>query len=351
VKISIISRSVPLEDGSAPGKAFWALGEGLIAEGAEVAGATWQPEEPSTRLPSWCGWFPPHEEPWLKTRARAIIHPRSDSLRTSWHPDPDAVAVAHDVESFASVADARMSVVVFHYNNSLDRRTRRRNLADVQWARAERRAVEGAKLVLAYSDRVAAACGPDARAIPIAYPIPDEPAAHVAEPVAGMVADWRWPPNKGTLDRLRRMWPTVRARVPAARLLLAGVGLDDLVVPEGAEVLGRVPNVRRFWDRVAVLVFPVPTSSGPKIKVLESMAYGVPVVTTKAGVEGLGDPQGALVSNDSDAFVEHLVTLLIDEGARRKLGSAGRVSVADAHSPRTVARIFLSRLESAFRLR
>jgi glycosyltransferase involved in cell wall biosynthesis len=156
-----------------------------------------------------------------------------------------------------------------------------------------------------------------------------------------MVADWVWPPNKLALDQLLRSWSDVRRRVAGARLLLAGRGLQARVAaPEsGVEVLGPVASSAAVLAKAAVVAFPCPPSSGPKIKVLEALAHGIPVVTTAAGVEGLvGATTGAVVVPPDERFGQELAALLLDPARRSALGRAGRAAVIAAHAPRPAAR-------------
>src|SRR5207248_787447 len=98
--------------------------------------------------------------------------------------------------------------------------------------------MRAADLCLALSERVLGAV--DGVVVPAAYPMPDEPLPFVEEPVAAIMSDWLWPPNRAALDTLLTDWPQVRARVPAARLLVAGRNLspDAVGIIEGVEYLG-----------------------------------------------------------------------------------------------------------------
>ncbi|MGH2784723.1 MAG: glycosyltransferase family 4 protein, partial [Actinomycetota bacterium] len=205
--------------------------------------------------------------------------------------------------------------------------------------RAEARAARGARVVLAYSDRVADALAVPASFVPIAYPVPPESSAPVEEPVAAVLADWRWPPNRIALTRLLHLWPAVRERVPSARLLLAGKGLERMDASEGVRVLGFVPDSAEVLAQAAVVPFPIPDTSGPKVKVLEAIASGIPVVTTSAGIEGLVLPRGcgAIVATGA-RFVEELASLLQDPVHREALGRSGRRAVLAAHAPGPAAR-------------
>jgi glycosyltransferase involved in cell wall biosynthesis len=235
-------------------------------------------------------------------------------------------------------------VLTQHYLTKLEMRALRRfELRDVQDLRAERRNARQAHLVLAYSQRVAAALGVPATPIPMAYPIPDEPLPLVDRPVATMLADWRWPPNHYALRQLLDAWPEVRDAVPDARLLIAGRHLDASAVGtiSGVEVVGPVAHSTDVLERSAVLAFPCPATSGPKVKVLEAMAHGLAVVTSPGGAEGVGagaEPAPGLVSAPPAAFAGQLARVLGDSELRAELAAAGRAVVTRVHAPRAAAR-------------
>jgi glycosyltransferase involved in cell wall biosynthesis len=127
----------------------------------------------------------------------------------------------------------------------------------------------------------------------------------------------------------------VRARVPGAELVLAGWGLDGMGVNAGAgvRVIGSVARSVDALAEASVLAFPCPATSGPKVKVIEALAYGVPAVTTEYGVEGiwLGQGEGAVVA-DRAGFAAALSATLADPEERQRLAATGRAAVAANHS-------------------
>jgi glycosyltransferase involved in cell wall biosynthesis len=133
---------------------------------------------------------------------------------------------------------------------------------------------------------------------------------------------------------LLRDWPKVQAHAPGARLLLAGSGLPDPVrtaLPPGVEALGHLPDLTDLWAQAAVLAFPCPASSGPKVKVLEAAMAGVPVVTTEYGAEGL-DLDGVTVASAVD-FAGVLANVLADPDMRATAAARIRSSALAHHAP------------------
>ena len=166
-----------------------------------------------------------------------------------------------------------------------------------------------------------------------------------------MLADWSWRPNRHALAALLTAWPGVSAAVPGARLLLAGRSIDQAGIGTmaGVEVIGPVSRSEDVLQRAAVIAFPCPNSTGPKMKVIEALGFGVPVVTTPAGVEGivLEPGKGATVA-DLDAFANALTKTLRSPELRAHLGASGRAAIAQNHSPEAVANARLRVFDKVF---
>jgi glycosyltransferase involved in cell wall biosynthesis len=321
---------------------LFATCEGLIAEGHSVDVFSWFPEPPTAPLPPWCRWEPLGPEPWWRTRTRALVRPRSDLVRAGWSPAPGAIAIADEPTSFAAVERFHPAVLSLHNLTGLDHRALRQfPLKLVQDLRAERRITRNADLVLASSERVAQAAGTRAIAVPIAIDAAESPLPLVDEPVAGLIASWHWPPNRMALRWLLDAWPEVRERVPAAQLLLAGRGLADVagIAGDGITTIGAVASSADFLERIAVFAFPCPPSSGPKVKVLDALGYGMPVVTTEAGAEGLAAAarEGTVVASRR-MFARALAEVLVDPARRVEMAKRGRAGVLNAHTPGAAAR-------------
>ena len=176
----------------------------------------------------------------------------------------------------------------------------------------------------------------------MAYPMPPAPLDLVDEPVVTLLASWNWAPNHAALAELLSCWPVVRDAVPGARLLLAGRGLDAMRVGTiaGVEQVGEVGVPADVLGRAAVVAYPCPGTSGPKVKVIEALAHGVAALTTPAGVEGLGvaPDDGPAVDRRRADFAAALIALLRDPARRAEMAQRGRPAVVAAHAPEVAAR-------------
>jgi glycosyltransferase involved in cell wall biosynthesis len=164
------------------------------------------------------------------------------------------------------------------------------------------------------------------------------PGPPIADPVAIFTGTLAYPPNaEALLWLLGELWPRVVAEVPGARLLVVGrdapeearrlAGADDTVT-----LAGWVPDMQPWFDRASVVLVPMRSGGGTRLKVLDGLAGGRAMVTTAAGAEGidLRDGEHALVADGADAFTAATVRLLRDADLRARLGAAAR-RLAEEH--------------------
>jgi polysaccharide biosynthesis protein PslH len=127
---------------------------------------------------------------------------------------------------------------------------------------------------------------------------------------------------------LAEILPRIRAQ-RTAHLTLIGRS-DGLQVPaaltEAVHCSGFVDDLRPLVQRAAVFVVPLRAGSGTRLKILEAMAMGKAIVSTRIGAEGIAlvDGEHALLADTPDAFAEAVVRLQCDPALRRRLGTAAR---------------------------
>lgn len=136
------------------------------------------------------------------------------------------------------------------------------------------------------------------------------------------------------LDAVRwlcaEIWPSVRAALPNARLLVVGrdlgPGIRALAPIPGVEIIGGVPDERPWFDRADALVVPMRMGSGVRLKVLQAMAMGVPVVSTSLGVAGVDVENGRdfLLADSAGDFGRQIIRLLKNPALGRALGDSAR---------------------------
>jgi len=144
------------------------------------------------------------------------------------------------------------------------------------------------------------------------------------------------------------IFPRILERVCEARFVIAGANPPDIVrglAREGSriEVLGRVDDLEGCYVSATVFVSPILVGGGIIVKILDAMAAGIPVVTTKYGNEGIGAMSGeeVLVADATDTYADAVVRLLSDPEANRRIGERGRDFVRGAYSAEAIGRIVL----------
>jgi glycosyltransferase involved in cell wall biosynthesis len=95
---------------------------------------------------------------------------------------------------------------------------------------------------------------------------------------------------------------------------------------EGVTVTGTVPDVRPYYHDALAAIVPLRTGGGTRLKILEAMAAGVPVVSTPLGAEGLAVTPGENIlladPDDAETWVNHLEQLTGSAPARKALSAS-----------------------------
>jgi glycosyltransferase involved in cell wall biosynthesis len=153
----------------------------------------------------------------------------------------------------------------------------------------------------------------------------------------------------------REIWPLIRAVRPNARMIVTGgtgrVALGDLAETPGLTFVGREADVRRRVASSAACVVPLRIGAGTRIKILEALAVGTPVVTTTKGAEGLAVRDGSevLVADTPRAFADQVLRLLAAPDLAARLTGAGRALVAREYTWDVIAPRFEAVLSRAGR--
>lgn len=105
-------------------------------------------------------------------------------------------------------------------------------------------------------------------------------------PVFGMLANFDYPPNRSAYAMLVREWlPVLRSE--NVKLVVAGFSANTLPPAPGVENWGSLSSINEFYDEVDFALAPMTEGGGMKVKVVEALARGIPVIATDAAVSGL----------------------------------------------------------------
>ena len=134
----------------------------------------------------------------------------------------------------------------------------------------------------------------------------------------------------GVLWFCDEVWPQIRQRTPDAHFFIVGMDphprLDRLRGLPGVTLTGYVDDVLPYFAAAAVYVVPLRVGGGTRLKVLEAMAMGLPIVSTGLGSEGLGLESGqeAMLADTPSDFAVAVVELLQKKSAGKKLGETAQ---------------------------
>ncbi|MGA7729834.1 MAG: glycosyltransferase, partial [Chloroflexia bacterium] len=150
------------------------------------------------------------------------------------------------------------------------------------------------------------------------------------------VGNFDHPPNRDAALRLGNgVFPIVAKSRPDTRLLLVGKNptpdIEALAAnDERITVTGEVESVEPYLRGCALFVAPLTKGGGVRIKLLEAMSAGIPVITTPLGVHGLGAQPGRhlLVASDDGEFAQAIVGALSDHASRARLAAQAYALVA-----------------------
>lgn len=261
---------------------------------------------------------------WRPDLVQADYHVMGQFLRDLPCRDAARVLVCHEpgaANSRAAAANAR----------GMERIAR---LVEARsWARFERRLMENADAVVAFTPRDRKELERHGTAtpvveIPLGAELPAEPANPVGiePPRLLFVGNFMHPPNVDAALWLgREIFPRVKRVVPHVELDIVGdhapAEVRRLAEVPGLRVTGRVPEVAPYLDRAAVVVVPLRLGGGMRVKLVEALAAGKAVVATPLATDGLdtGEALPLLVAELAGDLAAAICTLLQDATRRAAL--------------------------------
>jgi hypothetical protein len=180
--------------------------------------------------------------------------------------------------------------------------------------------------------------------VPNGYPVPAHPAGRIevgVPPTIMLQGSLGYAPNADAARWLvEEIAPHIWRECPSAEVRLVGSpdgSVTSLADPPRVTVVGRVPSMEPELARADLVAVPIRYGSGTRVKILESFAHRLPVVSTTLGAEGLGATPDVhlLVADEPRAFAAACIRLLEDQELRARL-------TEEAY------RLFLERFQSSY---
>jgi len=151
------------------------------------------------------------------------------------------------------------------------------------------------------------------------------------KPLVLFVGNFKWLPNRDAAKFLvEEIWPHIKSRLPQAKLSIVGRNpTREIFKLQQADITvnGQVEDIRTALSSASVLLAPIRNGRGTKYKVLEAMASGVPVVTTKLGIEGIKDSHSVLVAESAVNLAKQALKILTDQSFAQRLASKAKTIV------------------------
>jgi Glycosyl transferases group 1 len=321
----------PRMSGSLPWRLAWTVRRGLPLEVA-MAEAD---RGPAVALREWAR--PPYDVVWFST-ARSY----------QWTGRADLGPTVVDLDNLEDVkARLRTKLLSEQLRSARGASAVRVRLAQTQstlnaraWHRFQESVAAQVQQVVIASDVDAARSGlSNISVIPNTYPRPARPSGNPAvsgAPIVLFQGHLGYPPNIDAAEWLATsILPMIRSSVPTTEVRLVGLpgaNVQNLHRAGTVTVVGQVPSMTEELGRATVVAVPIRYGSGTRVKILESFAHRVPVVSTTLGAEGLDVEDGVhlLMADEPEAFAASVVRLLGDPELR--------VSLADAAEARYLER-------------
>lgn len=141
------------------------------------------------------------------------------------------------------------------------------------------------------------------------------------------ISNWRWKPN---IDGLKwffdEVWPVLISKYPTIHFDIAGIGLSEKFKNKysspNVHYLGFVDDLEPLRQSATLFIAPLFSGSGMKLKIIEGLASGLPIVTTHIGAEGIEIQHDVHYreANTKQEFLEEISELLGNKSLREKLG-------------------------------
>jgi len=377
LRIVLVMLEPPLPFGNAAGRWFYVLLKGLVERGHRVTALAACSDQKDIAASEELFPAPKYDLRLFPFPKRGRL---ADKWNTFWRPysymfsaefseqlkrclndDYDILHMEQLWCSWQAPIRSDRTLINIHYLFSIDlsevpKQGWQQHLNHQLMLRGERHLLKNNANFLALSDRIADAVrvqNPQANVdvVPLGMELKNyefiQDQDRTTAPVISVIGSMGWYPSRSAAERLlRKLWPQIKQEVPNAKIQIVGwnarQALSEFIGMQDVEIHENVPDILPYFRNTAVLLYAPGKGSGMKVKVLESFAMGVPVVTTSEGVEGIPAQDGihAGIAEDDASIICRTVQLLNSvEEQNRQRHAARKLMEEHCSSARTLDRL------------
>jgi len=158
------------------------------------------------------------------------------------------------------------------------------------------------------------------------------------------VGDFSWLPNlKGILWFLTKVWPEIKKLFPKAKIFIVGKKPPkDILGYKNNDIIvtGYVKDVKPWIDKSEIFLVPLFSGGGIRIKILEAMAIGKPIISTPVGAEGIDveNKKNILMADNKEDFIKNIKILFNNKEIRENLAKNSIKLIRDKYSFNAIER-------------
>jgi len=162
------------------------------------------------------------------------------------------------------------------------------------------------------------------------------------------IGSMNWQPNiEGITWFLENVWKKVVEKYPQIHLVLAGKGtktvFDDTNY-KNVQIFDYVENAQQFMNEHDIMIVPLLSGSGMRIKIVEGLALGKPIITTAIGAEGIEitDKENIFIANTPEEMIKTITFCATHIKKCEKTGKNARDLIEDKYNQKNIAQKLVS---------
>jgi len=163
-----------------------------------------------------------------------------------------------------------------------------------------------------------------------------------SDPLVIFMGKLDYQPNLEALELLfHNIMPNVLQQVPNCKFLIVGMNPPAHLNHESILYTDYVKDVTEYIAAADVAIAPILSGSGTRLKILEYMAIGKPVISTRLGAEGIAIENGKniILADDMNEFAGQVIKLILDANLRKQIGNNARELVVKKYDWKSIAEV------------